>query len=97
LVPEFYPKSILYNFGGKKDDLKIKKSGKLTSIRFLGSFFIVALTTVGSANPHQPAKFVFATFLNQTGWDNSFVVFMNGLVITAGVSSCLLELMAFWH
>lgn len=59
--------------------LNTEESRKLTlTIRFLGSFFIVALTTVAASNPHQPAKFVFATFLNQTGWNNSFVVFMNG-------------------
>ncbi|EXJ83498.1 hypothetical protein A1O1_07121 [Capronia coronata CBS 617.96] len=51
---------------------------------FLASFFVVGITAVAAANPHQPAKFVFATFINQTGWDNSFVVFMNGLIITAG-------------
>jgi choline transport protein len=51
---------------------------------FLGSFLIVAITAVASANPHQPAKFVFATFVNETGWTNPFVVFMNGLVVTAG-------------
>jgi choline transport protein len=45
---------------------------------------IVGITAVASANPHQPAKFVFATFVNETGWQNSFVVFMNGLVVTAG-------------
>lgn len=50
--------------------------------RFLGSFFVVGITAVAAANPHQPAKFVFATFINQTGWDNSFVVFMNGKVNT---------------
>ncbi|KAK4944581.1 hypothetical protein LTR10_016015 [Elasticomyces elasticus] len=57
---------------------------------FLGSFFIVSVTAVAAANPHQPAKFVFGTFINYTGWDNSFVVFMNGLVITAG-NFCALD------
>jgi choline transport protein len=51
---------------------------------FLGSFVLVAVTTVAAANPHQPAKFVFGTFYNATGWTNPFVVFMNGLIVTAG-------------
>ncbi|KAF2500802.1 amino acid transporter [Lophium mytilinum] len=51
---------------------------------FIGSFIIVAVTTVAAANPHQPAKFVFGTFYNATGWTNPFVVFMNGLIVTAG-------------
>lgn len=74
--------------------------------RFLASFFVVAITAVAAANPHQPAKYVFATFVNETGWSNPFVVFMNGksihvpsqykandstgLIVTAGVS--LLEI-----
>ena len=55
----------------------------LTMIRFLGSFFIVSITAVAAANPHQPAKFVFGTFINYTGWDNSFVVFMNGKSVSS--------------
>ena len=50
----------------------------LMKSRFLASFFVVSIVAVASANPHQPAKYVFATFVNETGWDNSFVVFMNG-------------------
>lgn len=49
------------------------------AFRFLGSFFVVSITAVAAASPHQPAEFVFATFVNETGWDNPFVVFMNGL------------------
>lgn len=53
---------------------------------FLGSFFIVAIVAVACAHPHQPAKFVFATFINETGWTNPFVVFMNGNFVILDLS-----------
>ncbi|EXJ88765.1 hypothetical protein A1O3_01829 [Capronia epimyces CBS 606.96] len=61
---------------------------------FLGSFFIVSITAVAAANTHQPAKFVFATFINQTGWKNPFVVFMDGNFVALDSISHLSEEMS---
>ncbi|KAK4891012.1 choline transporter [Elasticomyces elasticus] len=53
------------------------------------SFFVI-LVTVPSVTPaHKPASFVFATFINNTGWDQSGIAFIVGLINTNWPFCCL--------
>jgi choline transport protein len=52
--------------------------------------FVVILITVPSVAPtHQHAKFVFATFINNTGWQQGGIAFIVGLVNTNWAFACL--------
>lgn len=52
--------------------------------------FAVTLITVPSVAPtHQHAKFVFATFINNTGWAEGGIAFIVGLVNTNWSFACL--------
>lgn len=53
------------------------------------SFFIILIIVPASADPHQNAKFVFATFINNTGWEQSGIAFVVGLVNANWAFSCL--------
>lgn len=37
----------------------------------LTSFFVILITVPAAANTHQDAKFVFANFVNATGWNQN--------------------------
>lgn len=51
------------------------------SLFYLQISWLVVLTTVVACAPtHQSTKFVFRTWINNTGWDNSFITFVVGLV-----------------
>ncbi|KAK5689613.1 choline transporter [Elasticomyces elasticus] len=53
------------------------------------SFFVI-LVTVPSVTPaHKPASFVFATFINNTGWNQSGIAFIVGLINTNWPFCCL--------
>lgn len=41
------------------------------------------------ARTHQSARFVFATFINNTGWDNGGIAFIIGLMSTNWAFTCL--------
>lgn len=52
--------------------------------------FLVILITVPSAAPtHQSPKFVFATFVNNTGWSQPGIAFIVGLINTNWAFACL--------
>ena len=52
--------------------------------------FVVILVTVPAAAPtHQDAKFVFANFVNTTGWAQNGIAFIVGLVNTNWAFACL--------
>ncbi|KAF2404178.1 amino acid transporter [Trichodelitschia bisporula] len=52
--------------------------------------FLVILITVPSVAPrHQSAKFVFATFINNTGWRSDGLAYIVGLVNTNWAFACL--------
>ncbi|KAF2135311.1 uncharacterized protein K452DRAFT_239608 [Aplosporella prunicola CBS 121167] len=52
--------------------------------------FTIILTTVPAAAPtHQHAKFVFATFINNTGWSQGGIAFIVGMVNTNWAFACL--------
>jgi len=47
----------------------------------LTSFVVILITVPAKASPHQSAKFVFANFVNNTGWSQNGIgkaLFLNG-------------------
>lgn len=55
----------------------------------LVSFLVIIVTTVSVAETHGRASFVFTTFLNDTGWSQDGIAFINGLVNVNLGFSCL--------
>lgn len=55
----------------------------------LVSFAVILIAVPASAPSHQPAKFVFATFINQTGWKEGGIAFIVGLINTNWSFACL--------
>lgn len=55
----------------------------------LVSFLVILITVPASAPSHQHAEFVFATFINNTGWKSNGIAFIVGLVNTNWAFSCL--------
>ncbi|CAI6264845.1 unnamed protein product [Periconia digitata] len=53
------------------------------------SFFVILVTVPAVAPTHQHAKFVFATFINNTGWSQNGIAFIVGLVNTNWSFACL--------
>ncbi|KAK8169142.1 amino acid/polyamine transporter I [Phyllosticta citrichinensis] len=55
----------------------------------LVSFFVLMVAVPAKAPTHQDAKFVFATFINNTGWSQNGIAFIVGLVNTNWAFACL--------
>jgi choline transport protein len=55
----------------------------------LVSFAIILIAVPAKAPTHQSAKFVFATFINATGWSQSGIAFIVGLINTNWAFACL--------
>jgi choline transport protein len=55
----------------------------------LVSWFVIMVAVPASAPTHQHAKFVFATFINNTGWQQGGIAFIVGLVNTNWAFACL--------
>ncbi|KAK5126844.1 choline transporter [Cryomyces antarcticus] len=53
------------------------------------SFAVILITVPAVAPTHQHAQFVFATFINNTGWSSGGVAFIVGLVNTNWPFACL--------
>ncbi|CDH12140.1 probable Choline transport protein [Zygosaccharomyces bailii ISA1307] len=54
------------------------------------SFFTITITVLACSSGHfNSAKFVFATFYNETGWKNGGIAFIVGLINPAWSFSCL--------
>jgi len=53
------------------------------------SFAVILITVPAVAPTHQHARFVFATFINNTGWKESGIAFIVGLVNTNWSFACL--------
>ncbi|KAI9722555.1 MAG: hypothetical protein M1828_004550 [Chrysothrix sp. TS-e1954] len=53
------------------------------------SFAVLLMTVPAVAPTHQDAKFVFATFINNTGWNQGGIAFIVGLVNTNWAFACL--------
>lgn len=55
----------------------------------LVSFAVILITVPAVAPTHQHAEFVFATFINNTGWQQGGIAFIVGLVNTNWSFACL--------
>lgn len=55
----------------------------------LVSFLVILITVPARAPSHNNAKFVFATFVNSTGWENNAIAFIVGLINTNWAFACL--------
>lgn len=53
------------------------------------SFVVILITVPASAPTHQDASFVFATFINNTGWKSPGIAFIVGLINTNWAFACL--------
>ncbi|KAI4254432.1 MAG: hypothetical protein LQ352_003103 [Teloschistes flavicans] len=53
------------------------------------SFFIILIVVPAKAPTHQHAKFVFANFVNNTGWSQNGIAFIVGLINTNWAFACL--------
>ncbi|MCJ1280040.1 hypothetical protein MMC21_007865 [Puttea exsequens] len=53
------------------------------------SFFIILVAVPAAARTHQPPSFVFATFVNATGWSQNGIAFIVGLINTNYAFACL--------
>ncbi|CAH0021320.1 unnamed protein product [Clonostachys rhizophaga] len=53
------------------------------------SFVVILITVPSVARTHQDAKFVFATFINNTGWSQDAMAFILGLINVNYGFSCL--------
>jgi choline transport protein len=53
----------------------------LRTVIYLQLAWFVTMVTVAAAAPvHNDSKFVFRTWINNTGWDNNVMCFITGLV-----------------
>lgn len=55
----------------------------------LVSFFVILVAVPAKAPTHQEARFVFANFVNNTGWDSNGIAFIVGLINTNWAFACL--------
>ncbi len=53
------------------------------------SFFVILVVVPARAPTHQEAKFVFANFVNNTGWAENGIAFIVGLINTNWAFACL--------
>lgn len=75
----------LFNCWGKT----LPTVATVTLYTSLVSFSVILITVPASALTHQHAKFVFATFVNNTGWASNGLAFIVGLVNTNWAFACL--------
>jgi choline transport protein len=61
----------------------------ITLYTSLISFFVILVVVPARAESHQDTKFVFATFINNTGWSQSGIAFIAGLINTNWAFACL--------
>ncbi|KAI5795517.1 amino acid/polyamine transporter I [Geopyxis carbonaria] len=55
----------------------------------LVSFVVITITVLAKSSPKQEAKFVFANFVNNTGWESGGIAFIVGLINPNWSFSCL--------
>lgn len=53
------------------------------------SFFIILVAVPASALEHNGAKYIFTTFINNTGWEQGGIAFILGLINTNWPFACL--------
>lgn len=62
---------------------------KVSLFTSLLSWFVIMITVPATAQTHQSAKFVFANFVNGTGWSQNGIAFIVGLINTNYAFACL--------
>lgn len=62
---------------------------KVTLYTSLVSFVVIFITVPACARPHASGKFVFAEFVNSTGWSSSGMAFIVGLINPNWIFACL--------
>jgi choline transport protein len=67
----------------------LPKVAQMTLYISLISFLTILITVPATAETHQSAKFVFATFINNTGWKSSGIAYVVGLVNANWAFACL--------
>lgn len=67
----------------------LPKVATVTLYTAIVSFLVIIITVPASAHTHQNAKFVFATFINSTGWKADGIAFVVGLMNANWVFACL--------
>ncbi|KAI9752349.1 MAG: multiprotein-bridging factor 1 [Chaenotheca gracillima] len=67
----------------------LPRTATITLWTSLLSFFIILVAVPAKAPTHQNAKFVFANFVNATGWSQNGIAFIVGLVNTNWAFACL--------
>ncbi|KAI9779017.1 MAG: hypothetical protein M1835_004798, partial [Candelina submexicana] len=77
--------AFIFNCWGKT----LPKVASVTLYTSLVSWFVILVTVPAAAPTHQHAKFVFATFINNTGWSQSGIAFIVGLINTNWAFACL--------
>lgn len=77
--------TFLFNCFGKI----LPKVATVTLYISLVSFVVILITVPARATTHQSAKFVFATFINSTGWKQDGIAYLVGLINTNWVFACL--------
>jgi choline transport protein len=55
----------------------------------LTSFIVITITVLATSSPKQNAKFVFANFVNNTGWESNAIAFIVGLINPNWSFACL--------
>ncbi|KAL8815181.1 MAG: hypothetical protein Q9223_005662 [Gallowayella weberi] len=63
--------------------------GQLAFWTSLVSFVVILIAVPAKAPTHQNAKFVFANFVNNTGWSQNGIAFIVGLINTNWAFACL--------
>lgn len=53
------------------------------------SFLIILIAVPASASEHNDAKYIFTTFINNTGWEQGGIAFILGLINTNWPFACL--------
>ena len=77
--------AFLFNCYGKV----LPRIGSAVIYISLASFTITTLAVLAKASPKQDAKFVFANFQNETGWESSAIAFILGLINSNWAFACL--------
>lgn len=77
--------AFLFNCYGRT----LPKIASISLYTSLVSFLVILITVPAKAPTHEDAKFVFATFLNKTGWDQKGIAFIVGLINTNWAFACL--------
>ncbi|KAI1907529.1 hypothetical protein LOZ61_006076 [Ophidiomyces ophidiicola] len=97
--PDFVPKAwhavlayqvintfaFLFNCVGKL----LPKVATVTLYTSLISFITILITVPAKAKTHQSPEFVFATFINSTGWKSNGIAYLVGLINCNWVFACL--------